>query len=124
MICARVLARSAYSQSARDQPDIRVIVTASRTGGLRTITRMIRRYTSPKGGVIFDHPYNADLARCSVPDRHIGTPGVRVAYGARTLELNLAPSEVSSLFDEFRLGPASELVPAWVDEVMYGGPQG
>src|ERR671919_1226648 len=41
-----------------EQPDIRVIVTASRTGGPGTITRMIRRYTSPKGGGVFDHPHN------------------------------------------------------------------
>jgi hypothetical protein len=53
-----------------------------------------------------------------------GAPGVRVAYVARTLELNLVPGGVSSLFDEFRLGPASELVPAWGDEVTHGGPQG
>jgi hypothetical protein len=46
-----------------------VIVTASRTGGPGTITRMIRRYTSPKGGVIFDHPYNTDsVALGSVVD--------------------------------------------------------
>jgi len=38
--------------------------------------------------------------------------------GARTLELNLDPSEGSGLFHESRLGPASTLVPAWVDEVL------
>ncbi len=38
--------------------------------------------------------------------------------GARTLELNLERSEGSSWFDETRLGPAGELVPAWVDEVL------
>ncbi|AWB94757.1 NAD-dependent protein deacylase [Agromyces badenianii] len=38
--------------------------------------------------------------------------------GAATLELNLARSEVSSLFDEVRLGAASVLVPEWVDEVL------
>lgn len=40
------------------------------------------------------------------------------ANGARTLELNLEPSEGSRLFHETRLGPASMLVPAWVDEVL------
>jgi NAD-dependent deacetylase len=40
------------------------------------------------------------------------------AYGARTLELNLVPSEGSHLFHEARHGPAGELVPAWVDELM------
>lgn len=38
--------------------------------------------------------------------------------GARTLELNLDPSEGSHRFDESRLGPASVLVPAWVEEVL------
>jgi NAD-dependent deacetylase len=40
------------------------------------------------------------------------------ANGARTLELNLEPSEGSRLFHETRLGPAGALVPAWVDEVL------
>jgi NAD-dependent deacetylase len=58
----------------------------------------------------------------------IGTSGavypaagfVRIAQavGARTLELNLEPSEGSRLFDETREGPASILVPSWVDEVL------
>ena len=38
--------------------------------------------------------------------------------GARTLELNLVPSEGTHLFDEARHGPASLLVPAWVDEII------
>lgn len=38
--------------------------------------------------------------------------------GAWTLELNLDPSEGSIFFDETRLGPASALVPAWVDELL------
>jgi len=40
------------------------------------------------------------------------------ANGARTLELNLEPSEGSRLFHETRLGPAGILVPQWVDEVL------
>ena len=40
------------------------------------------------------------------------------AYGARTLELNLVPSEGSHHFDESRHGPAGELVPAWVEELL------
>jgi NAD-dependent deacetylase len=40
--------------------------------------------------------------------------------GARTLELNLEPSEGSHLFHEARHGPASALVPAWVAEVLGG----
>jgi NAD-dependent deacetylase len=38
--------------------------------------------------------------------------------GARTLELNLEPSLGSFHFHESRIGPASELVPEWVDEVL------
>ncbi len=37
---------------------------------------------------------------------------------ARTLELNLQRSQGSAWFDESRLGPASELVPAWVEEIL------
>jgi NAD-dependent deacetylase len=40
--------------------------------------------------------------------------------GARTLELNLEPSEGSRLFHQTRHGPASVLVPAWVAEVLGG----
>ncbi|WP_294354535.1 NAD-dependent deacylase [uncultured Sphingomonas sp.] len=39
-------------------------------------------------------------------------------YGARTLELNLERSAGSDWFDETRLGPASVLVPEWVEEVI------
>jgi len=38
--------------------------------------------------------------------------------GARTLELNLEPSDVAGLFHETRQGPAGVLVPRWVDEVL------
>ncbi|MDO7837333.1 NAD-dependent deacylase [Sphingobium sp. HBC34] len=38
--------------------------------------------------------------------------------GARTLELNLDPSAGSLCFDEARLGPASELVPAMVRDLL------
>lgn len=58
----------------------------------------------------------------------IGTSGavypaagfVRTAryYGARTIELNLDPSAGSIFFDESRMGRASDLVPAWVDEAL------
>ena len=58
----------------------------------------------------------------------IGTSGavypaagfVRTAHyhGASTLEMNLDPSAGSSFFDESRMGAASMLVPAWVDEVL------
>jgi NAD-dependent deacetylase len=38
--------------------------------------------------------------------------------GARTLELNLEESSVSGVFSESRMGPASELVPLWVEEIL------
>jgi len=38
--------------------------------------------------------------------------------GARTLELNLEPSATSALFNDARFGPASQLVPDWVAEVL------
>jgi NAD-dependent deacetylase len=40
------------------------------------------------------------------------------AYGVQTLELNLDPSEGSAWFDECRHGPASALVPAWVEALL------
>ncbi|WP_271079457.1 NAD-dependent deacylase [Aurantiacibacter sp. MUD61] len=42
--------------------------------------------------------------------------------GARTLELNLERSAGSHFFDETRLGPASELVPEWVEELLADSP--
>jgi NAD-dependent deacetylase len=40
--------------------------------------------------------------------------------GAQTLELNLEPSQGSAWFHECRHGPATEVVPAWVEEVLAG----
>ena len=67
------------------------------------------------------------LAQCAL-FISIGTSGhvypaagfVREArlYGAATVELNLEPSEGSALFDQHRAGPASETVPAFVNEVL------
>ena len=39
-------------------------------------------------------------------------------HGARTLEMNLEPSAGSAHFHETRLGPAGELVPAWVEALL------
>ena len=60
----------------------------------------------------------------------IGTSGavypaagfVRLArdLGARTIELNLERSQGSAWFDETRLGPATQIVPAWIDELLDG----
>lgn len=42
------------------------------------------------------------------------------AFGARTVELNLDPSDAIIPFDDARAGRASELVPQWVDEIVEG----
>jgi NAD-dependent deacetylase len=41
-----------------------------------------------------------------------------VGPGARTVELNLEPSRVADAFQEHRSGPATELVPAFVAELL------
>jgi NAD-dependent deacetylase len=38
--------------------------------------------------------------------------------GAQTVELNMEPSGGANLFHEGRYGPAGQVVPAWVDEVL------
>ncbi|WP_127819478.1 NAD-dependent deacylase [Microbacterium sp. CPCC 204701] len=40
------------------------------------------------------------------------------SFGARTVELNLEPSDALVPFDDARAGPATELVPAWVEEML------
>jgi NAD-dependent deacetylase len=40
------------------------------------------------------------------------------AAGAHTVELNLEPSAVVSDFAETRFGPASRVVPDWVDDML------
>lgn len=42
------------------------------------------------------------------------------ANGAHTVELNLEPSEGRNLFDEARYGPATEVVPAFVQHLLDG----
>jgi NAD-dependent deacetylase len=79
-----------------------------------------------------EFPYRIDeineaLSRCDL-FVSIGTSGTvypaagfvadAVAAGARTVELNLEPSEGSSLFSERRYGPATEIVPAFVEELL------
>lgn len=73
-------------------------------------------------------PIGQALERCSL-FAAIGTSGhVYPAAGfvslvppsVRTLELNLEVSQVSSAFQECRQGRASELVPAWVEELLAG----
>jgi len=77
-------------------------------------------------------PYRMDEIHAALREADlfvsIGTSGavypaagfVRAAreLGADTLELNLERSKGSAWFAETRLGPATELVPDWVDEVL------
>ena len=77
-------------------------------------------------------PYQMDEIDAAVRDCDlfvsIGTSGavypaagfVRTArhVGAHTLELNLDPSQGSIMFHECRLGAATKLVPAWVDDLL------
>ena len=44
------------------------------------------------------------------------------AAGAHTVELNLDPSDGASLFAETHFGPATQVVPAWVDRMLTGHP--
>lgn len=71
----------------------------------------------------------AALAQCDV-FAAVGTSGrvypaagfVELAHraGARCLEFNLEPTATSPLFHETRVGPASETLPAWVEELLAG----
>ncbi len=77
-------------------------------------------------------PYHMEAIERALADADlfvsIGTSGavypaagfVRTAryHGARTLELNLDPSEGSLWFGESRMGPAGTLVPEWVEEML------
>ncbi|MGC6401367.1 NAD-dependent deacylase [Sphingomonas sp. FW199] len=77
-------------------------------------------------------PYRMDAIETAIRDADlfvsIGTSGavypaagfVQTAryVGARTLEMNLDPSAGSIFFHESRMGPAGELVPAWVEEML------
>ena len=40
------------------------------------------------------------------------------AYGVPTCEINLDAADNAYLFDDARYGPASETVPAWVEELL------
>lgn len=71
---------------------------------------------------IYDHLANAQIFAA------IGTSGQvypaaafvheATAAGAETVELNLEPSEGVSYFDRQILGPATQTVPLWVDELL------
>ena len=47
-----------------------------------------------------------------------GYVALAAAFGARTVELNLEPSEGAHLFDEAIHGPATQIVPGYVDRLL------
>lgn len=77
-------------------------------------------------------PYHLDAIEDALNDcdlfAAVGTSGqvypaagfvaVAAAAGARTIEFNLASSEITSVFDEVHEGPATVTVPAWVDALL------
>ncbi|SDL80851.1 NAD-dependent deacylase [Aliiruegeria lutimaris] len=77
-------------------------------------------------------PYDMDLIESRIAEcdifASIGTSGQVFpaagfvlqanAMGAHTVELNLEASELSGMFEERHEGPASDIVPAWVDALL------
>jgi len=71
--------------------------------------------------------WQGELQYCTV-FLSIGTSGVvqpaasfvneARAKGAHTVELNLEPTEISSLFSAVILGPATQIVPPYVDKLL------
>lgn len=47
-----------------------------------------------------------------------GYAALAAAFGARTVELNLEPTEAIVPFDDVRAGAASRVVPEWADQVV------
>ncbi|WP_380876717.1 NAD-dependent protein deacylase [Sphingomonas sp. DBB INV C78] len=117
-LCRRCGGRSAWEATLIDGP---TCPECASSGGLRP-------------DIVFfgEMPYQMERIETALEDADlfvsIGTSGavypaagfVQTArhYGARTLELNLDPSAGSHFFHETRIGPAGELVPAWVAEIL------
>lgn len=82
-----------------------------------------------------EYPHHMDRIETAIGEAAhfvaIGTSGsvypaaglvrLAAASGARTLELNLVPSEVAADFDVARQGPATGIVSAWVGDILAGG---
>ena len=49
-----------------------------------------------------------------------GFAAIAAAHGIRTLEINPDETGISRVFDEHRRGPAGQVVPAWVGEILAG----
>ena len=119
-LCVACDQRAAVDRAARRRP--RLPDAAARTSCVRTSCGSS------------EIPYEMDRIFAALDEADlfvsIGTSGAvypaagfvqyAAARGARTLELNLDPSEGTAWFHEARHGLASELVPAWVDELLGG----
>lgn len=51
-----------------------------------------------------------------------GFVAAATSYGARTVELNLDASQAASNFDDVITGPATQVVPAWVSDLIAANP--
>ena len=71
---------------------------------------------------IYDHLAQADLFAAIGTSGNVYPAAGFVAEarraGARTVEFNLEPSAVGSHFEDIRLGPATQTLPAWVAEIL------
>ncbi|WP_295314081.1 NAD-dependent deacylase [Roseobacter sp.] len=71
---------------------------------------------------IFDHLAEADLFASVGTSGNVYPAAGFVAEarrnGAQTVEFNLEPSAVGSQFEDIRLGPATQTLPVWVDEIL------
>ena len=71
---------------------------------------------------IYEHLIKADLFLSIGTSGNVypaaGFVAVTRENGARTVELNLEPSEGAGLFHEAVLGPATEIVPAYVERLL------
>jgi NAD-dependent deacetylase len=79
-------------------------------------------------------PYGLDAIEAALADAELfvavgtsgavypaaGYVGLARDLGLRTVELNIAASDSAEMFDERRLGPATEVVPAFVDALLRG----
>lgn len=71
---------------------------------------------------IYDHLATADLFASIGTSGNVYPAAGFVAearrHGAQTVEFNLEPSAVGSQFDDIRIGPATQTLPAWVAELL------
>ncbi|MCK8465345.1 NAD-dependent deacylase [Aliiroseovarius sp. S1339] len=71
---------------------------------------------------IYEHLTEADLFVAIGTSGNVypaaGFAAEASAAGVETLELNLEPSAVAGTFDAARFGPATDVVPMWVTEVL------